>query len=292
MEASIRNLVRPGRRLLCCMNGAFSDKWFDVATSNGIAVDKLQVEWGRAILPEMVEEKLKAGAYDAITLIHNETSTGTMNPLADIAAVVRRFPETLLIVDSVSSLSGVKIEMDALGLDVLLAGCQKALAMPPGLSVFGVSPRALERAKSVPNRGYYFDFIEFLKNHEKNMTPSTPSISHIYALRSKLEDIFTEGLDRRFARHLEMARMTRQWAADRGFAMFPQAGCESVTLSCVANTKKVDVAAWIKRLRERHHCIIDGGYGKLKGNAFRIAHMGDETPQSIAELLGWLDDTL
>ncbi|MBI4023496.1 MAG: alanine--glyoxylate aminotransferase family protein [Verrucomicrobia bacterium] len=292
MEAAIRNLVRPGRKLLCCLCGAFSDKWFDVAVSNGLAAEKVQVEWGRPILPEMIEAKLKSGGFDAVTFIHNETSTGVMSPLADVAAVVRQFPETLLIVDSVSSMSGVKIEADALGLDVLLAGTQKAFALPPGLTVFAVSPRAMERAKTVPNRGYYFDFIEFLKNHEKNMTPSTPSIAHVFALRSKLEEIFAEGLDRRFERHLTMARMTRAWAKERGFEMFPKAGFESVTLSCVANARKVDVAAWIKRLKERHGCIIDGGYGKLKGITFRIAHMGDETPETIRQLLGWLDDTL
>lgn len=289
MEAAIRNLVRPGKKVLCCMCGAFSDKWFDVATSNGLAAEKVQVEWGQPILPEMIEAKLKSGGFDAVTLIHNETSTGTMSPLVESAKVLRQFPETMFIVDSVSSMTGVKIEMDALGLDVLLAGTQKAFAMPPGLAVFAVSARAMERAKSVPNRGYYFDFVEFLKNHQMNMTPSTPSIGHIHALQSKLEDIFAEGLDRRFARHLEMATMTRKWVKDRGFEMFPKAGYESVTLSCVANTKKVDVAAWIKRLKEKHHCIIDGGYGKLKGNTFRISHMGDETPDTIRELLGWLD---
>ncbi|MCC7519631.1 MAG: alanine--glyoxylate aminotransferase family protein [Verrucomicrobiae bacterium] len=292
MEAAIRNLVRPGKRVLCCMSGAFSDKWHDVAVSNGLQAEKLQVEWGRAILPEMLDAKLKVGAYDAVTLIHNETSTGTMNPLADLAAVVRKYPETILIVDAVSSMSGVKIEMDALGLDVLLAGVQKAFALPPGLSVFAVSPRALARAKAVPNRGYYFDFLEFLKNHEKNMTPSTPSIAHIFALRAKLEEFFAEGLDRRFARHLEMAKKVRSWAVARGFRLFPQVGCESVTLSCLANARQVDVPAWIKRLKERHSCIFDGGYGKLKGQAFRIAHMGDETPETIERLLGGLDETL
>lgn len=292
MEASIRNLVRPGKKVLCCMCGAFSDKWFDVAQSNGIATDKIQVPWGYPITPDLVETKLKEGNFDAITLIHNETSTGTMNPLADIAKVVRQFPETLLIVDSVSSMTALKIEMDALGLDVLLAGTQKAFALPPGLAILAVSSRALERAKGVPNRGYYFDFIEFFKNHEKNMTPSTPSIGHIHALKSKLEDIFTEGLDRRFARHLEMAQITRKWVTDRGFKLFPKPGYESITLSCVANTQNVDVAAWIKRLKERHKCIIDGGYGSIKGTSFRISHMGDETPDTIRQLLSWLDDTM
>lgn len=292
MEAAVRNLVRPGRRLLCCMNGAFSDKWFDVAVANGLPADKVQVEWGQAILPELVEAKLKEAAYDAITVIHNETSTGTMSPLAEIAEVARKQSEALLIVDAVSSMSGVKIAMDALGLDVLLAGVQKAFALPPGLSLFAVSERALARAKQVPHRGYYFDFLEFLKNHEKNMTPSTPSIAHVFALKAKLEEFAAEGLDRRFARHLDMARLVRRWATEHGFRLFPREDYASVTLSCLENTRQVDVAAWIQRLKEKHACIFDGGYGKLKGRAFRIAHMGDETPESIRQLLGWLEDTL
>jgi aspartate aminotransferase-like enzyme len=292
MEASIRNLVRPGKKVLTCMKGAFSDKWYDVSTSNGLTTEKLQVEWGQPILPEQIDAKLKQGGFDAVTLIHNETSTGTMSPLKEIAEVVRKYPETLFIVDSVSSMSAVKIETDALGIDVLLAGVQKAFALPPGLAVFAVSQRALDRAKSVPNRGYYFDFIEFLKNHEKNMTPSTPSVAHIYALKSKLDEFFAEGLDQRFKRHMDMAQLTRKWVKDRGFQMFPKEGYESVTLSCVANTKQVDVAAWIKRLKEKYSCIIDGGYGKIKGTSFRISHMGDETPETITKLLGWLDDTM
>ncbi len=292
MEGAIRNLVRPGKKLLCCMNGAFSDKWFDVAQSNGISVEKVQVAWGQPIEAHLVEAKLQEGGFDAITVIHNETSTGTMSPLTDIAAIVRKFPETMLIVDTVSSLSVVPVKMDELGLDVMLAGTQKALALPPGMSVFGVSARAFERAKTVPNRGYYFDFMEFQKNHEKNMTPATPSIPHIFALQSKMNEILEEGLDRRFARHMAMAQMTRQWVASHGFKLFPKAGFESVSLSCVANSHNIDVAAWIKRLKERYFCIIDGGYGKLKGATFRISHMGDETLHTISQLLKWLEDTL
>jgi aspartate aminotransferase-like enzyme len=215
-----------------------------------------------------------------------------MSPLADIAKVIKKYDETLFIVDSVSSMSAVKIEMDGLGLDVLLAGTQKAFALPPGLAVFAVSSKALERAKGMSHRGYYFDFIEFLKNHEKNMTPSTPSVSHIYALQSKLEDIHHEGLEQRFDRHVKMATITRKWAKDRGFKLFPKEGYESITLSCVANNKNVDLEGWVKRLKERYHCVIDTGYGPIKGKTFRIAHMGDETEHTITQLLNWLDHTL
>lgn len=290
MEAAVRNLVK--KRVLNCCCGAFSDKWHDVSLACGKEADRYQVEWGEPIRAERIEEFLRMGRYDALTLIHNETSTGVMNSLASIAEVMRKYPDVAFIVDSVSSMSGVKIEMDALGIDVLLAGTQKCFAMPPGLTVFAVSDRAHQRAAAVPGRGYYFDFLEFRKNHEKNQTPSTPSIAHVFALRSKLEDIFAEGLDARFARHLRMAEMVRGWVVNNGFALFPKSGFESITLTCVRNTRAIEVPKLIAALRERHGCVIDGGYGKIKGATFRISHMGDETPDTIAQLLSWLDECL
>lgn len=290
MEAAVRNLAKT--RVLNCMNGAFSDKWHDVTTACGKPADKLQVDWGKPITAELVREKLKSGGYDLLTLIHNETSTGTMSPLEEIAAVMKEFPDTLFVVDAVSSLSGVKIDCDKLGIDVLITGSQKALALPPGLALFAVSPRAIERAKSVKDRGYYFDFIEFLKNHEKNMTPSTPSIGHIHALQSKLQDILAEGLDARFARHRAMQKLAHDWVKKSGFELFPETKYASVTLSCVRNNRNVDVAKMIETLKAKYSCVIDGGYGKLKGQTFRISHMGDETPETVGLLLKWLDDCL
>jgi aspartate aminotransferase-like enzyme len=202
MEGAVRNLVGSGK-VLNCMCGAFSDKWFDVSKKCGKEAVALQVEWGQPIRGEQIRAQLSAGGFDAVTLIHNETSTGVMSPIEEIAAVMRDFPETLLIVDSVSSFSAVPIPMDELGIDVLLTGSQKALAMPPGLALFSASEKALARAETVKGRGYYFDFLEFAKNQEQDMTPSTPSIPHIYALQSKLDDIFTEGVAQRHARHAE-----------------------------------------------------------------------------------------
>src|ERR1051325_10481432 len=207
MEGAVRNLV--AKKVLNCMKGAFSDKWFDVSKKCGKDAEALQVPWGSPIRAEDVDRKLATGQFDALTLIHNETSTGTMSPLAEIAALKNKYPDVMFIVDSVSSLSAVKIDFDALGIDVLLAGTQKALALPPGMAVFACSPAALAKAATARDRGYYFDFVEFEKNAEQNMTPSTPSIGHVYALASKLEDIFSEGLDARFARHAKLSQMTR-----------------------------------------------------------------------------------
>src|SRR5260221_6640830 len=258
MEAAVRNLV--AKKVLNCCCGAFSDKWFDVSQRCGKPAEALKVDWGQPILPEQIDVKLQTGQFDAITLVHNETSTGVMNPLADIAQVVRRYPDLMFIVDSVSSMTGVKIETDALGIDVLLAGTQKAWAMPPGFDVFSVSARALKNAETIPGRGYYFDFLEFKANHDKNMTPSTPSIPHIYGLQHKLDEFIAEGLENRYARHLNMALMTRDWVKSRGFEMFPRAGYESVTLSCVKNSQNIDVAKLQKALKDRHSILIDGGY--------------------------------
>ena len=290
MEAAIRNLV--AKKVLCCCCGAFSDKWHDVALACGKAADKLQVEWGQPILPELVEKRLRAGGYDALTLVHNETSTGLMNPLAEIAVVARKFPEVMFIVDAVSSFSAVKIEPETLGIDVILSGAQKALALPPGLALFAVSERALHRAEKVAGRGYYFDFVEFQKNHEKSQTPSTPSIGHLFALWQKLGEILREGLPTRFARHRKMAALVHKWTENNGFEMFPRHGYESVSLSCIRNTRGVDVPRLIETLRKRHSVLIDGGYGPLKGKTFRIAHMGDETTRTIGQLLAQIEECL
>jgi aspartate aminotransferase-like enzyme len=290
MEGAIRNLV--GKKVLNCMCGAFSDKWLDVSRRCGKEADSLQVEWGQPILPEALDKKLSEGGFDAVTVIHNETSTGVMSPLKELCDVMKKYPDVLLIVDTVSSFSAVPTPMDELGIDVLLTGSQKALALPPGMALFSVSPRAFERAATIKTRGYYFDFLEFKKNQAEDMTPSTPVISHIYALQSKLDDIFAEGIEARFERHARLNAMVAAWVEKNGFEFFAPEDYRSMTLTCVKNNREIDVPAMIQRLRERYSCVIDGGYGKLKGKTFRISNMGDETDETIGALLQWLDDCL
>ena len=290
MEASIRNLV--GKRVLCCMCGAFSDKWLDVAKRCGREAEALQVEWGKHIDHKDVDLALASGKFDTVTLIHNETSTGVMNPLPEICCTLAKYPDVLLIVDAVSSFSAVKIEMDALGIDVMLTGAQKALALPPGFSLFSVSGKSFARAERIENRGYYFDFLEFKKQQAGWMTPTTPSISHIFALQSKLEEIFEEGLEARFARHVRTNALVHNWVRRAGFDFFAEEGFRSKTLTCVKNNRAIDVLAMAKKLREKHHLVIDPGYGKLKGQTFRLSNMGDETEETVSHLLACLDDCL
>ncbi len=290
MEGAVRNLSRKG--VVNCMCGAFSDKWLDVARRCGKMAEACQVEWGEAIDPNALDDLLKTGKFDLVTLVHNETSTGVLNPLAEIAAVLRNYPDVLLVTDTVSSFSVLPVPVDELGVDMILTGSQKALAMPPGLALFAVSERAFARAEEVADRGYYFDLIEFKKNHESNMTPSTPAISLIYGLESKLEDIFAEGIEARHARHSRLNDLVHAWVRRNEFEFFAPEGYRSKSLTCVANNRNIDVAAFIAKLKEQHHCVIDGGYGKIKGKTFRISNMGDETDETITQLLGWLDEAL
>jgi aspartate aminotransferase-like enzyme len=289
MEGALRNLVN--KRVLVSCNGAFADRWFEMAGENGKAADPLRVEWGKAVTPEMVDKALATGKYDAFTFTHNETSTGVMSPLEEVAEVLRKYPDVSFMVDAVSSMTAVKIEVDKLGVDCLLAGTQKAWALPPGLAVFAVSKRALEKAKTVPNRGTYFDFLGFLKYHEKGQTPNTPAISLIYGLEHQCDKMLAEGLDRRFARHLEMAKTCRQWAKDKGFEMFSEHPYHSVTLTCATNNKGMDIGALNKHLATKG-VVISNGYGKIKDKTFRIAHMGDCTPAELKEVLGYIDEFL
>jgi aspartate aminotransferase-like enzyme len=286
-EAAIRNCVP--RRVLCCMQGAFSDRWFKVAQANGKEAEQLKVEWGRAITAEMIDEALSAGEFDAVTVVHNETSTGVMNKLDEIAAVMKKHPGVLFLVDAVSSMAGTELPVDEWGIDVCLAGLQKAFALPAGLAIAAVSERAMERAKTVENRGYYFDFLEMAKYDERGMTPATPAIPQIQALDAQLDHILDEG-EERFERHAQLADIVRGWARQH-FALFAEEGYESPTITCISNTRAASIAELNQDLGLQH-AMISNGYGVLKEKTFRIAHMGDTQEWEIRGLLATIDRIL
>jgi aspartate aminotransferase-like enzyme len=238
------------------------------------------------VLPAAVDAALAGGEWDAITVVHNETSTGTTSPVGEIAALVReKYPETLVFVDAVSSLAGDWIPVDAWGLDICLTSSQKALALPPGLAFAAVSDRTLERAKQVTGRGWYFDFLVLEKYLAKNTTPATPAISLLRAADLQLDSILAEGIEARAERHRRLAESARGWALSHGFGLFSADGHHSNTVTCVVNTPGIDYAALGKFLKQRN-LAISNGYGDLKGQTFRIAHMGDVTETDFAELLG------
>jgi aspartate aminotransferase-like enzyme len=286
-EAAVRNFA--DKKVLNCANGAFGNRWHDVARSNGKQADKLEAPWGKPITPELVADALQGKDYEILTVVHNETSTGLQNPVEEIAAVVREIsPETLVCVDAVSSLSGTRIETDAWGLDFVLTSSQKALALPPGLGLAATSDRALSRAESVQNRGWYFDLVRMEAHRNKNSTPATPATSLINALDFQLDRILEEGLEARFTRHAAMAERVQSWALARGFGLFAAEGYRSKTVTTVENTRGIDFAAMNAFLMGRDMRLANG-YGALKGKTFRIAHMGELTMNDIDALLAAMD---
>ncbi|MFO7322521.1 MAG: alanine--glyoxylate aminotransferase family protein [Chloroflexota bacterium] len=290
-EGASRNCIRDDRKVLHLVGGAFSERWAHVSRANGKQVDVIEVPWGRAHTPEMVAEALKKERYDAVCFVHNETSTGVTNPVREIAEVIRPYEETLILVDTVSGWLGAELRADEWGIDMALTSSQKAFALPPGLALASVSDRVIERAKQVPYRGYYFDFLEIEAGLQKNNTPSTPPISLMFAAERQLQDVLAEGLENRWKRHLYMRDMTTTWAIDRGFSIFAQEGYWSPTVTAVSNDRGIDVNEMAKFMAGKGF-TMDKGYGKLKGKTFRIAHMGDMQVATLEEVLSGLDEFL
>jgi aspartate aminotransferase-like enzyme len=289
MEGSVRQAST--KRMLNTVCGAFSKRWHQITAANGIPCDKVEVPMGQAITPELVDEALSQGDYDAITVVMNETSTGLLNPMGEIAALVReKYPDVLILVDAVSCMAGVKIEFDAWGLDVCLAGVQKCFALPPGLTICAVSDRARERAQQVPTHGYYFAYEHMDKRYEKHQTPATPAVSLIQALNAQMDDMLTEGLDNRWARHQEVAAYVQDWAR-RYFALYSDERYLSPTVTNVENTRAISVAGLNEELGRRG-AMISNGYGDLKEKCFRIAHMGDLGLDDLKWLTGQIEDIL
>ncbi len=289
MEGAIRNCVH--KDVLCCVNGAFSDRWLKIAQKCDKTADAITLDWGKAVKPEMIEEKLKSKKYEAVTVVQNETSTGVRNPIEDIAKVIKNYPDVLLLVDTVSSLMGDKIDIDDLNIDVCLASSQKAFALPPGLAVCAISEKALKKAETVKGRGHYCDFVG-IKDYfdKKGQTPSTPAITLMYAMDRQLDKFKSEGMENRYKRHVDMAHYVQAWAKEK-FSLFAESGYESVTVTCINNTKKIGVADLNTELGKRG-LAISNGYGKLKEQTFRIAHMGDLTLDEIEELIKHIDEIL
>jgi predicted phosphoserine aminotransferase len=289
MEGALRNCV--AHRLLACTCGAFGERWAEAAEANGIACERLASEWGQPNLPEQAERALRQGEFDALLVVHTETSTGVQNPLQQIAQAARAVqPELVILVDAVSSAGGAPLETDAWGLDVVVTSSQKCFALPPGLAFAAVSDHALERARGIPRRGFYFDFLRLEEYLQRSTTPTTPAVSLLYALDRQLDRMLAEGMPARFERHRRMSEMAQAWAAER-FGLFAAEGYRARTVTAVTNTRSIDVAGLNGHLAGRGMTLANG-YGRLKGSTFRIGHMGEIRPDELQTLLDAVDDFL
>jgi len=285
MEAAVRNAVIDGK-VLSLVNGAFSGRFAKIAASCGFEVDRFDVEWGQVHDPQAVAERLDTGGYDAVTLSHSETSTGALQDLEAIAGVVRASDETLLLVDSVTGIGGAETRTDDWGIDFILTGSQKALALPPGLA-FGVANEAmLERSAKAPAKGWYFDLVDLHDQISMHQTPATPAVSLLYALDHQLKRMAEETMEGRWQRHAGMQARTFEWVDEmrqRGHdvAVFAAEGHRSPTVSCIAIEQPGRV---VSELFSRGW-VVGGGYGKIEDTTFRIGHMGDHTLGELNELL-------
>ncbi|MDD6794489.1 MAG: alanine--glyoxylate aminotransferase family protein [Clostridiaceae bacterium] len=291
MEGAIRSCTL--KKAAVFSVGAFGKRWYEMAKVNNVPADIFEYEMGKAVNVQDVDKALATGEYDLVAVTHNETSTGVMNPVEEIGEVIKKYPDVVFIVDMVSSAAGSKVEVDKCGIDVCITSSQKCLGLPPGLSVCTFSEKARKRAEQVPNRGYYLDLLKLYQYIQKKdyQYPSTPSLPHMFALDYQLDYILNvEGLENRYARHKEMAKIVRDWAK-KNFALYSDENHLSNTVTNIKNTRNIDVAALNKALGERGF-QISNGYGDLKNKTFRIAHMADCTVEDVKELLKNIDEIL
>ncbi len=287
MEGAIR--CAPPGVVLALVNGAFSERFADVATSCGRTVVRDIVPPGMHHTAVQVAALLASSGAHVVTLTHSETSTGAMNDIKAIAPVVRA-AGAVILVDSVTGLGGAQLETDAWALDFVFTGSQKALALPPGLALAVASANFIAAAAHNTDRGTYFDLVEFEKYAVKNQTPNTPAISLFYALADQVEAIAAEGMDSRWARHLAMQRMTVQWAetlsrdVDPAFGVLAPASGRSPTVTCITLPSTLTGSAVAAAVSAEGY-VIGTGYGALRDRTIRIGHMGDHTEQGLSGCL-------
>jgi len=293
MEAAVRNAGRS--RILSLVNGAFSKRFADIGKACGFEVDTIEVPWGEAHDPGALAAKLEGGSYDAVTMVHSETSTGVLNDVRALAAVAKEHEDVLVLVDSVSGFGGAELRPDEWGLDFVLTGSQKSFALPPGLAFGVASERMLERSATAKNKGVYFDLLQFQSSQEKWQSPSTPALSTMFALQVQLGRMQAETMPARWARHGAMAARTYEWVDEmRGAGVDLEVlAPEGFRSPCVTAIKAGGELATDapKRMKERGY-VIGGGYGKLKPTTFRIGHMGDHTVDGLNAMLDVLGEVV
>ena len=292
MEAAIVNTMSPGDKVLSISNGAFSERFADIAEQYGAQVIRLSSEWGKAIDLDAVEKALKAdGGIKAVLVTHNETSTGMTNRLGDISSIVKK-SDILLLVDAISSLGCIDLPTDDWQCDVVVTGSQKGWMVPPGLAMVSVSEKAWQANTKATMPRYYWDLKKARDSLQKGQTPWTPAISLFYALDTTLDLMLNEGLTNIFARHARVAQKVRDGTKSLGLSLFAEAEFASNTVTAVDASDNIDVSKLIQILREEHDVVIAGGQRKLAGKIFRIGHLGAVHEDDIKSVLEALNKAL
>lgn len=294
MEAAVR--CAPDGRILSLVNGAFSARFAAIARACGREVDELAVPWGATFDLDDVRRVLGAGRFVALTVVHSETSTGVLSDVRSIAALAREHGAAALV-DSVSGVGGAPLRADEWGLDFVLTGSQKALAIPPGLAFGVASAEYVRRARDVAGRGLYLDVVEMEAMAARNQTPTTPALPQLFALDRQLESIVAAGIETRWREHAAMAESTWRWAratgerlgADVG-VLAPEGAC-SPTVTAITLPAGVAAPDVVRAVAARGF-VVGGGYGKLRDATFRIGHMGDHTVETVNRCLAVCGEAL
>jgi aspartate aminotransferase-like enzyme len=277
LESLVANTLSPGQRLLVASMGYFGERMGKIARAFGVDVVQIDFEPGKAVDPQVIAEHLAREAdIDTVFVTHNETSTGVLNPLKEIAQAVRQVrPEALLLVDGISSIGSVPVEPEAWGCDVVVAGSQKGWMIPPGLAFVSISPRAWLRQKRATLPKFYFDWqLARRSADEDGGTPWTPALSLFFGLQVALRLMRAEGLEQLFARHQRLAQFTREGLADLDVRLLADPRFASPTVTTAYVPDGVDARALLRSLEERHAVVLAGGQGRLEGRLIRIGHMG------------------
>jgi aspartate aminotransferase-like enzyme len=294
MELGIRNT--PPGRILSLVNGAFSERFALVAESCAREVDRLIVDWGETFDLEEVETRLAAAPYTAVTVAHSETSTGVLTDVSAIASLAHQYG-AMALVDAVSSAGGAKLTVDAWGLDFVCTASQKAMALPAGLAFAVASPDFLERARTLTDRGFYFDVVQYDNFAARNQTPSTPATTLLYALEAQLGDMTREGIERRWERHAAMRDATVEWAAacsDRRMLdlhVLAPDGARSPTVSVLMLPPGLSGPEVRAAARDRGF-TLGASLGDLRDQSIRIGHMGDHTLEGLGRCLHALENAI
>lgn len=292
MEAAVANTLSGGDKVVCFSNGAFGERFHGICKAFGVDARRVDVTWGRVVDPDLVRDELakekgKDGAK-AVIVTHNETSTGVLNPLKEIAEIVRDAGK-LLVVDSISGAGAVELEVDEWGIDVLVTGSQKAWGAPPGLAMVAMGPRAWKAYDRSNLPKFYFDLQAAKAAAEKGMTPSTPAVSIFIALQESLKLMAEEGIEGIIQRHKDLAYATRRGLQALNFTLFADEAHASPTVTSFRSPTRVDPRNLIRILRESYDTIIAGGQGRLEGQIARVGHMGFVTIQDIVAFFSALE---
>ncbi|MBS2004137.1 MAG: alanine--glyoxylate aminotransferase family protein [Cyanobacteria bacterium SZAS LIN-5] len=293
MEAAISNTISPGDRVLSLICGVFGERWAKVAEAFGAEVERMTVEPGKAIDPKAVEAKLASAQpkFKAVTITHNETSTGVINDLQALAAAAKKH-SALSVVDAVTSFGAVDLPIDAWDVDVVVTGSQKALMLPPGLGIIFFGKRAWEAKANCQSKSFYFDLKKYKKSLDANTTPYTPNVSLFCGLATALKMMREEGTESIFARHMRLKQSLRAGLQAMGLELVVDEEAASPTITSIKPPADLTVDAIRKKLKERYKILVADGQEELKGKIFRIGHMGYVFERDVLMTLASLEATL